>query len=314
MERNNNGIGSLAGVFQALARAHAILHLPDGAYTRVTRPTGRDAAVMPSPLGRTLQAMRLVGSRKHLNLSVLCGQETSVIEKGSAKRPVAVPRLINFVRGGEACFDKIVATIPSVAAFRALRAAGCLPAGAEHDPALPVTLKIDHLPLVDPRWAEPDRLVRFLRREANLMAEQEAFVAAGIKAAPAKSAGFVEASGRPFYKEDRAKPALPTPVEAPPERVEFSLVGHVPTFKGPERLTPAKASERLRDIQQALVNTRLSISLVAIALEGKPGPLAWTNPKPFGNKGKAFSQEASVDKLVIRCVRTVPIATVAAAA
>ncbi len=313
MERNNNGIGSLAGAFQALAKARATLHIADGVYTRVTRPSGRDAAVVIGAFGRTLQAIRLVGSRKHLNLSVLCGQETSVVE-GSAKRPVAVPRLINFVRGGEACFDKIVATIPSAAAFRALRAAGCLPAGAEHDPALPLTLKIDHLPLVDPRWAEPARLARFLRQEANLMAEQKAFKDAGIEPAPAKGTGFTEASGRPFYKEDRTKSPLPAPVEAPPTRVEFGLVDYVPAFKGPERLTPVKASERLRDIERALVSVRLSISLVAIAFERKPGSLAWTDPKPFGKSGKAFSQEVSIGKLVVRCVRTVPIPTAAAAA
>ncbi len=313
MERNNDGIASVAGAFQVLAKAHTTLHLADGAYTRVTRPAGRDAAVMSSPLGRTLQAIRLMGSRKHLNLSVLCSQETSVVD-GSTKRPVVVPRLINFVRGGEACFDKIVATIPSAAAFRALRAAGCLPAGAEHDPALPLTLKIDHLPLVDPRWAEPARLVRFLRQEANLMAEKEAFKDAGIEAAPAKGTGLIEASGRPFYKEDRTKAPLPAPVEAPPARVEYRLVDYVPTFKGPKHLTPGKASERLRDIEQALASVRLSVSLVAIALEREPGSLVWADPRPFGKSGKAFSQKASVDKVVIRCIRTTPFPTVAAAA
>lgn len=310
MERNNKGIGSLAGVFQALAKGRAIVYIADGDYVRTTPSAGRDAAVLANPLVRTLQVLSLVGSRKHLNLSILCAQEVNVTE-GRTRRPAAVPRLINFVRGGESCFDEILAVIPRLATFRALQAAGCLPAGAEHDPTLPVTLKVDHLPLVDARWADPERLVRFLRDRANLMAERTAFKEREIEPAFPKGSGLSEEIGRLFHKEDRTEPARPAPIEAPPPRVEYDLPGYKARFKGPDHLTPVAASERLRDIEHGLVSVGVSLSLVAIALETNPGKLVWTGPKP---RGKAFAQLATVGDLTVRCTRSVPAATAAVAA
>lgn len=311
----NNAIVSLCSFYAELVRCGATVHLADDDYTRTTPLAGRDPNLAVNPHGgRTLQVRGLVGSGEHVNVSFCAAQEAALV-KGRSRRPVAVPRAINFIRNGRSCIGKTVVTIPDAEAFKRFQAADCFPSGAVHDPSLALTAKVHHLPLVDPRWADPKRLVDFLRRQDNLVAERDALKARGITPAPAKKPSAANEDGaRPRHKEQRSEESLPTPVEAPPPHVAYGLVSYRPRFKSVDRLSVANARTRLRTVERALADVRLKLSLTVLALETGPSRLTWTDPKPHGRKGLLFVQEAMVDGVKISCVRSEPIAPVAAAA
>lgn len=247
------------------------VYVPAGAYKRIGLMT-RDLNVIESPLGKTLEVVRITGNDTRFNFSLLCLKEIDVnLPEGIVSRKVW--RYYTIIRDGNLNLPELKARL-SEDGFEILQTAKVIGTNEVYSATRTYDLNFKNIKMVSSAWANPIdlRLVPLLQEEKELEAQQTALNAR------VKSFGRELAEDSLIYREkaEVVDGVTVDTYEAP--CVEIRLMGYKAAgdLLHISNMGYEEAVARVKEVRQRLNAVRFIIRCIVFAMEAtKSRAIRW---------------------------------------